>query len=128
MPEEYSVDQIGLLVDFGAELVNVGDKIIHKKGIFALFNLSDEASALAGLDVELLKKQAADVSPEERAQLNDRFKNKLVLINKELEAKIEAGADLVDDAIDLGIRGIKLFNEGIALVEQVKELFDGKAA
>lgn len=108
------------IVLLGAEAVNVGEKIANKGGVFAAFSLIDEVQALGSLEKGQILAEAKDLTREERLALSASFKAKLVLENKALEAKIEAGADVVDDAIELGMAAVEVYKSGVVLVEKVK--------
>lgn len=108
-----------------AELINVLYKVAHKGGLFVLAELSDEVMALTSVskdDVLAQLKVASEVAAE-RARLEQLFKSKLVLEDKVLELKVEAGADCLEQAVEVAYDGLELFNRGKSVVEKVKSLF-----
>lgn len=105
------VENLKKCVMAGAELLNVLSKIAHKQGVFVAFQLVDELSALSGLDGAVLKQELVDLSPEERAELISALKEKLVLLNPAVEAKIEASADLLNEAADVVVSAVALVNK-----------------
>lgn len=110
------------IVLLGAEGVNVGEKIANKGGIFSALALIDEVQALGTLEKGQIIAEAKDLSKEERTALSTTFKGKLSLENKSLEAKIESGVDIVDEAIDIGLEAFDAYKHVQKLVEKVKAL------
>lgn len=109
------IDQIKTVLMAVCEIVNVMDKILHKKGLLVLFQLSDEFMLLSGLDVDALKLEIADLDLAERAALRDAIKAKLVLINPDIEKKIESGVDLLDE-------GVEMTKHAVEFVKRVQAL------
>lgn len=103
-------------LDAGAELLNVLSKIAHKQGVFVALQLVDELGALGGLDAAVLKQELVDLDPAERAALMAGLKAKLVLLDPAVEAKIEASADLLNEAADLVISAVGLVNKAKAVL------------
>lgn len=90
-------------VIFLAEMVNVASKLIHKKGVFVVLQLTDEAIALGSLDITALKAEwPADSLEGNVKELVSQAKAKLDLENKEVEAKIKNLLDCVPEAISAG--------------------------
>ena len=115
MSGKHGVEQIKKIVLAAIELVNVGDKIINKHGIFTVFQLSDELMALSALDVEALKQEVAELDKADRDSLRDAMKEKLVLLNPAIESKIEGGVDLVEE-------GIAIVSQVVGLIGRVRLL------
>ena len=109
-----ALEQSKKLAHFATELVNVGSKLIHKKGVLSFFQLSDEAMALANLDVEALKLEHPEGSLRKNAlELAEVCKGKLDLENKENEEK---GKKL----IDLAAKGIGLADDLLSYIKEMK--------
>lgn len=115
------IEQLKKLVETIAEGINVGFKLFNKAGIFAIFELSDDLSALASLSKDELVAQFKDLTVEERKELNALFKSKLVLSDKTLEAKIEESADCLEQAVALVHDGVVT---GTAFYKSGKELYE----
>ncbi len=89
------LDESKKILAGGVELLNVGSKIIHKKGVVAVFQLSDEAMALGTLDVVKLRAEWPVGSLKANVtELSVAAKAKLDLENKEVQAKIGGLLDL----------------------------------
>lgn len=89
------------LAHFAVELVNVGSKLIHKKGVFVVFQLSDEAMALGTLNGQALKAEwTGDIKANVQVVV-DGAKAKLDLENKDVQAKIAKFLDLAVDAAEV---------------------------
>lgn len=114
--EKLGYENLEKLALFGAEFGNVIEDIANKEGIFSLFKLADEATALASVKVDQVVAELKDLSDDEYLALSEKVKQKLDLKNDVLEAKVEAGMDLVVEFVGLGI-------DGIALVAKAKSLF-----
>lgn len=110
------IDGLKKVVLAAAELLNVASKIINKEGIFVAFQLADELTALSNLDAAALKAEVADLSPEEKLDLVNTFKQKLVLQKPEVEAKIEAGVDVLNDAVEVVVSAVVVVQKAKALL------------
>ena len=108
-----ALDQSKKIVDFCGELLNVGSKLIHKKGAFVVFQLSDEAMALGGLDLPALQSELKSLSLQSGEELCSHLDKKLDLENKENQKKIVS-------LCRLGLKGVKLGSEVISFVDEVK--------
>lgn len=98
------IDQLSKIVDAAGEAVNVIHKVTSGGGIWVAFQLTDELSALAGLDGPTVVAQLKDLSAEERKSLLSLLKVKVSLSDKDLEAKIEGGVDCLDEVVDYGFQ------------------------
>lgn len=116
---QYGVDQLRKFVDLAGELMNVGEALLNKGGLFQLFRLTDEASAMSSVDMDLVKKQYREMDEEDRGVLLSALKSKLDLDNDILEKKIEDGADLVEDALVLGVQA---YNDAVDYYGKVKAM------
>jgi DNA-directed RNA polymerase subunit F len=119
----HGVEEIKKIVLASAEALNVLSKIAHKQGIFVAFQLSDELMELGSLDPAQLKNEISELDPHDREELKKALKEKLVLLNKEIEAKLEASADLLDSGVDIALEGVELVKKGIELALKAKALF-----
>ena len=114
--EKYGYENIEKLALFGAEFGNVVEDLANKEGIFSVFKLADEAKDLAGVKLDLVLKELADLSLPEREALNVKLKAKIDLSNDVLEAKIEGGLDLAGECVAVGA-------QVLALIGKAKDLF-----
>ena len=118
------LEQSKKFVNLGVEAVNVGSKLIHKKGVFVVFNLSDEAADISSLDMPALKAEWVGQSIKVNvAELVETAKKKLDLVNKDVQAKVVQGLDLVNEAGVILEDGVAVVKKGLAYVEKVKALF-----
>lgn len=116
MPGQHGIEQIKKVALAGAELLNVLSKVIHKHGVFTIFQLSDELMSLGNLDGEALKKELSELDQQERDSLKLAVKEKLVLQNPIMEKKIEDGMDVVDEAINIVVEALKIVEKAKAIV------------
>jgi hypothetical protein len=114
------ITQVKLVVETAAEALSTVVKLLSGGSIFGAIGLLSSLSALKGVNKHALLDQLKDADPAERAELLAAFKSKLVLEDKALEAKIESGADCLDEAIGLGIDAYEVIERGVALVGKVK--------
>ena len=115
MSEKLGVEGLKKVVLAVAEAANVVSKVVHGKGLLVALSLMDELSALGGLDADTLKAEVKDLSLEEKEELKKALKDKLVLQNPAVEAKIEAGLDVVDEAVGV-------VQDALKVVEKIKAL------
>lgn len=131
--EKLGIDQLEKIVEASGEAINVIERVTSGSGIWAVFQLTDELSALAGLSGPVVLAQLKDLSTDERKSLLGKLKAKVSLSNKALEAKIESGVDCLDEAIDYGFKVYSdvlaskvlvetRISEGKALIEKIKNL------
>lgn len=114
-------DQIIKALDVLIEGGNVADAAAHDQGnaiakLSHLTKLLDEVMALGSFSAPALVAQIKDLSSEEKAQIVSHFKAKLDLANDVLEAKIEAGLDLLIEVVTFA-------ESGVALVKKVGAAF-----
>jgi len=115
MAGQFGIEQIKKILFAAVESVNVASKVLHKEGIFVVFQLSDELMALSTVDLEALKKEISELDKADRDTIRDALKAKLVLVNPGIEQKIEGGVDLVEE-------GVQIVEQVIGLVSKVKQL------
>ena len=104
------------LLSFGVELLNVGSKLINKKGIFVVFQLSDEAMALGTFNMDAFK---AEWKTDVKTAVNELVtlaKSKLDIENKDLQAKLSGAFDLIE-------KGVGLVEDDLLFISEVKALF-----
>ena len=95
----------------------IADKLLHKEGVFTIFQFTGDFAALAGVDFKLLKQEVDDLTEMEKMELIELLRVKLVLYNKQLEGKIESGAVLLVSALEI-VKNIS------ALVASIKKLLE----
>lgn len=110
------------LVDCAGEVINVAVKVVNKEGIWTLFALSDEVANLGTINKDEFLAELKALTPEKRAELDKQFQAKVVLKNKELEAKIEKGELVLEKAIDVVLSVLKVYNDGKAVIAEAKAL------
>lgn len=96
--------------------------ILDHSGFFSALPLIPELSSLSGLKKEDLLLEIKGLDPEQRKQLDKVFQDAVVLKDKSLEAKIEAGELDLERGVDLVYRGVALYNDSATLVSDVKGL------
>lgn len=97
--EKYGIEVFKKAVEALADVLNVTSSVMNHGGIWQLFGLKDVLTFLSGLDVAQLKAEALDLSDEERKALEDLFKAKLNLVNKEVQEKMGSGLALLEDVV-----------------------------
>lgn len=127
MPDEkLGIDSLEKVIDAASEGFNVVYKMANGAGIFSAFALTDEVSALGTIPKGSVLAQLKDLDQEERAKLRLRFKNKVSIENKELEAQIEGYADDLEEVISIAYEQYDLFLKEKALVEKIYSKFKPK--
>lgn len=119
------IDNIKKIAMLGVEGINVGIKVMNGGGLFGLLSLIDEVNAVKGIKKEELMLEIKDISKEERLELIEMIKSKLQLDKKELEAKIESGVDLVNEAVDVGYAAMQVIESGVQLVKKAEQIIKG---
>lgn len=114
--KEREMNETNKLAFFAAELVNVGSKLIHKKGVFVVFNLSDEAAALSTVKFDALKLEWVGDMKANVAEVVASVKGKLDLENKDVQAKIGTWLDLAVDAAEVLVKASDFVGKVKALV------------
>lgn len=118
-------EQLNKVADLGGEIINVVFK--PNKNILSVLSFADELMGLNGVTLEGLLQEAKDLDSAEREKLNARLKAKIVLENKELEAKIESVGDIVNLSIETAfdayviVMDFKVRVE--VIVDKVKNIF-----
>lgn len=108
------LEQSKKLLSFGVELLNVGSKIVHKQGVLTIFQLSDEAMALASLDPVALKAEwPAGSLKANLSELVSASKAKLDLANKDVQAKLS-------HLLDLGVKGAGLAEDVLGYAKELQ--------
>lgn len=98
---------LALVVEMG----NVGDKMGHTNGAakyLELANLFDELAALGSVDFKQIVPEFKDLDAVEKQEILAFAKDKLALVDKDLEAKIEECLGLVVDMASVIDRAITL--------------------
>jgi hypothetical protein len=115
MGGQYGIAELLKVAMLGAEGANVVEDILNKEGLFSLFKLADEASAMASLDADLLLKEVKELDSDDYAALYAAVKDKLDLSDDELEKKLEGGIDLVYQSVSVGLATLSKVQELLAL-------------
>ena len=116
MSGQYGIEQIKKVALAGCELLNVISKVVHKQGIFTVFQLSDELMALSSIDGEALKKEISELDQADRDGIKSLVKEKLVLQNPVVESKIEGGVDILDEAVSIVLDAVKVVSKAKSLL------------
>jgi len=116
------IDNIRKIAMLGVEGLNVGIKVMNGGGLFGLLSLIDEVNAVKSIKKEELMMEIKDLSKEERLQLLEEIKQKLQLDKKEIEAKIEEGMDLLNEAIEIGYSAMGVIHSGVELVKKAEQI------
>ena len=111
------------VIEAVGEAINVIHKVVNGSGVFAVFSLADELSALGGIKKEQLLLEINNASPNQRKDWLNALKNKISISDKVLEAKLEGGADLLNEEIDVVFDAISVVEGGKSVVEKAKVLF-----
>ncbi len=132
--EKYGIEELGKIIDFAGEAVNVGVALKDHQGVMKVLLLADEAEAMKDFDFAKAKEEAKDLHPSEIQQLKDQFKVKTNLKDKALEAKIDGSADFVGKIVAYAEKSytyvmeskdkvLAFVDEGKALLAEAKDLF-----
>lgn len=114
MEKKYGVNNIVPILLFVAELGNILDVVGRAKGMaryMLITGLLDEVAALGMVDFEIMKQEILELDAGEREELQEKLKEKLDLVDDNLEAFIEDGIGIVEDAYSLISRSIELVNK-----------------
>jgi len=114
MEKKYGIDNILPALLFAAEVGNIIDAGGRVKGMaryMLITGLLDEVAAMGSVDFEVMKKEIAELDAGEREELQNKLKAKLDLVDDDLEAYIEDGIAIVEDAYSLIKRSIELVNK-----------------
>lgn len=90
--EKYGIEHLKKLLALLIEMGNVGDQMGRLKGMaryMFITQLFDEMTAMADFKIEEAKKEFADLSPEEMAELESFLVEKFNIEKDDLEAVIE---------------------------------------
>lgn len=116
------IDQLKVVFADLRDVINVGYKLLHHGGIFALYPLVQDFSSLSGLNPQELKAELVDLQPDERAQLLN-IVNGIDVADPQVKAKIQLVFSDLNDAVDLGIEGVAVYNHVKAYLDKVKSTF-----
>lgn len=116
--EVYGIDNMMKVVNVVVECGNVIPQVIAAKSlvgrITALGALTDELISLASLKPDMMKKEWADFSDDEKVQMTNQIRAKFDIENDTLEMVIE-------EAIAIAIAQIELGGKMIDLARKFKE-------
>lgn len=113
--EQVGIENLKKIFVAASDIVLVFDKLSNHEGIFSLFQFSGDLNALSSVNLDAMKAEVKDLSLDERKALEQLLRDKLVLHNKVIEAKINDGLDLVEE-------GIVIVGQVVGLVNKVKTL------
>ena len=116
MAGKYGIDQIKKVAALSCELVNVISKVANNQGVFSLFQVADELMAMSNLNADELKLEINELSEEDRSELIIFMKDKLALVNSQLEAKVEGGLDVVNEVFGLCIEAGQILVRAKAII------------
>lgn len=112
------------IIDAVGEGINVAHEIIvDKAGVFDVFKLTDEVSALSSIPKGAVLSELKSLDVDGRKELDARFAAKVSLSDKALEAKIEKGELTLEHAIDVVYQAIDVVTAVEAIVNEVKSIF-----
>lgn len=114
------IEKLKAFVQSIAEVLNVLSKVAHGAGVFALVGLVKPAQALMQADFAAIKKELADLSAEERLEVEAAFKSALALVNKEVQAKIESMVNALDECVELVEGQVELVKKAILEVAKIR--------
>lgn len=117
------IDSLEKVVDAAGEAVNVIHKIANHGSVLNALALTDELSALGSIPKGSVVEQLKDLNDAERVSLMTRFKDKVSIDDKVLEATIEAGVDSLEKVIEYGYRSYEHIKAGVALYAEIASLF-----
>lgn len=117
--EQFGTEQIIKVLDVIIEAGNVAPKVQQASNVVgkisALLPMTDELVALISLQPTVLKKEWADLSVEEKSEIMTHAKDKYDIEDDGLEAKVEEGLMLVNEAVNFVAKAIdyaKSFKKG----------------
>ena len=119
------IDNIRKIAMLGVEGLNVGIKVMNGGGLFGLLSLIDEVNAVKSIKKDDLMLEVMDLSKEERQQLLEEIKQKLQLDKKEIEKKIEDGADLLNEAIEIAYSAMDVVRSGMVIIKKAEQIIKG---
>lgn len=100
----------------------VADLVGHE-GILSLLKYGSDLIALKNLNIDELKAEIAALNPEERLALEALAKSKFQNIPQpDVQAKLDSGVDLIEVVIQFAEQVYAQYQQGLALVNQVKAL------
>lgn len=101
--KQMGVDQIKKVLDVIIEAGNVSEKVASADSIIgkamALMPIADDLLRLMSLSPMVLRREWSDLDDAERKELIEYVREKLDISDDDLEARVEVGLELVNDAI-----------------------------
>lgn len=116
------IENLKKVLSFGCELINVGSKMVNGAGLWQLTSLIDDVAAIKSIKKEDLLAEVKDLSAEERAELLALAKSSIKMTKEEIDKKVDQGLDLVNEAVDVGAEGLKVFAEVKSIISRVEAL------
>lgn len=99
MASQYGVLELKESVVLVAKTLNMLSGLVHKN-ILSLLQVPNLYIALKGIDFDLLKKEISDLEVSEKDSVFMSFSMALDLQNKDVQNKILATADAIEQALD----------------------------
>lgn len=116
---EPGVDNLKAVASDVAQLMNIGSKVLHGN-YFALFGLGAILGNLQAIDFKLAGSELKNCDDANRLAIRQVFNSNLALVDAEVQAKIVAGEDFLDEAIVMVEEVVAEVKKGIDLVNRVK--------
>lgn len=124
MAGQFGVEESKEVAETLAKGLNVASKMVHGD-FFAGLGLIGVLNGIKGIDFELFKKEVGELDQAERDAVQAAFVNNLDLVNKDVQTKIVAGTNALQDAVDLVTKALGLWKEAELLVNQLKSILAG---
>jgi hypothetical protein len=119
------IENLKAIVVAACDAVCAVDKLANHEGLFSLFQYVEDFSRLGQVNLVEVKTEIQDLDAHERQELLSLAKAKLTLHNPQLEGKLEAGVDLLNVSVDLGLDAYRLILQMVNVFTQVKNLVGG---
>jgi hypothetical protein len=117
----YGIDESKKIAGAVASTLNTGSKMI-KGNFLSVFELLGPFNVLKTVNLELFKKEISDYSAEERLQVQQAFAMKLDLQDKAVQQKIVEATDSLNEAVDIVLEGISVFDKAKGVVLRFKTI------
>lgn len=117
-----NIDDLKKVVADVCQVLNAVSKFVAKQGIGSLFGAIGPLQDLAIVNWGLAKSELLALDNIGRDELNAVMKSNLQLVDAAAQAKLLAGVDCIEQAVNLVEEGVSLFNQGKGLVDRVKQI------
>jgi flagellar assembly factor FliW len=116
----YGVENLKKMAAASAKIVSIGSRVYHGNYL-ALFGVLEPINVFKSVDFSVVDEELSDLEAVERKEVQGEFVANLSMINPEVQAKIVAGTDFVEEAIALVGEGVGVVNKGVAFVNRLKQ-------